>query len=87
MLRNPRPLNDYLVYRGRPRPNLPAQFGEGGFWQEPRQLRIVKAAAPDRLGDPALAVELVEKGDDQHVAQPADLEELARLLLDAPLAP
>jgi hypothetical protein len=50
-------------------------------------LRIVKAAAPDRLGDPALAVELVEKGDDQHVAQPADLEELARLLLDAPLAP
>src|SRR6266446_7037672 len=35
----------------------------------------------------ALAVELVDKGDDRHVAQPADLEELAGLLLDAPLAP
>jgi hypothetical protein len=32
----------------------------------------------------ALAVELVDKGDDRHVVQPADLEELAGLLLDAP---
>ena len=31
----------------------------------------------------ALAVELVDKGDDRHIAQPADLEELAGLLLDA----
>jgi hypothetical protein len=35
----------------------------------------------------ALAVELVDKGDDRHVAQPADLEELPGLLLDAPFAP
>ena len=35
----------------------------------------------------AFAVELVDKGDDRHVAQPTDLEELAGLLLDAPLAP
>jgi hypothetical protein len=35
----------------------------------------------------AIAGELVDKDDDWHVAQPADLEELARLLLDAPLAP
>jgi len=35
----------------------------------------------------ALAVELVDKGHERHVAQPADLEELAGLLLDAPLAP
>src|ERR1700730_18008049 len=34
-----------------------------------------------------LAVELVCKSDDRHVAQPADLEELAGLLLDTPLAP
>jgi len=33
----------------------------------------------------ALAGELADKGDDRHVAQPADLEELAGLLLDAPL--
>ena len=32
-----------------------------------------------------LAVELVDKSDDRHVAQPAHLEELAGLLLDAPL--
>jgi hypothetical protein len=32
-----------------------------------------------------LAVELVDKGQDRHVAQPADLEELAGLLRDAPL--
>jgi hypothetical protein len=32
-----------------------------------------------------LAVELVDKGDDRHVAQPTYLEELAGLLLDAPL--
>ncbi len=31
----------------------------------------------------AFAVELIDKGDDRHVAQPADLEELAGLLLDA----
>jgi hypothetical protein len=31
----------------------------------------------------ALAVELVDEGDDRHVAQPAHLEELSRLLLDA----
>ena len=31
----------------------------------------------------ALAVELVDEGDDRHVAQPADLEQLAGLLLDA----
>ncbi len=31
----------------------------------------------------AFAVELVDKGDDRHVAQPADLEQLAGLLLDA----
>src|SRR5438270_3088820 len=30
-----------------------------------------------------LAVELVDKSDDRHVAQPADLEQLAGLLLDA----
>jgi hypothetical protein len=30
----------------------------------------------------ALAVELVDKSDDRHVAQPADLEELPGLLLD-----
>jgi hypothetical protein len=36
---------------------------------------------------PALAVELVGEGQDRHVAQPAHLEEFARLLLDAPLAP
>src|SRR5205807_6891212 len=35
----------------------------------------------------ALAVELVDKGDDRHIAQPADLEEFAGLLLDASLAP
>jgi hypothetical protein len=35
----------------------------------------------------ALTVELVDKGDDRHVAQSADLEECARLPLDAPLAP
>jgi hypothetical protein len=34
-----------------------------------------------------LAVELVDKSDDRHIAQPADLEELAGLLLDAPLGP
>jgi hypothetical protein len=34
-----------------------------------------------------LAVELVHKSDDRHVAQAADLEELAGLLRDAPLAP
>jgi hypothetical protein len=33
----------------------------------------------------ALAVELVDKSDDRHVAQAANLEELAGLLLDAPL--
>jgi hypothetical protein len=33
-----------------------------------------------------LAIELVDKGDDRHVAQWADLEEFAGLLLDAPLA-
>jgi hypothetical protein len=32
----------------------------------------------------ALAVELVDKGDDRHVVQPAHREELAGLLLDAP---
>jgi hypothetical protein len=32
---------------------------------------------------PAFAIELVGKGDDRHVAQPADLKELAGLLLDA----
>ena len=31
----------------------------------------------------ALAVELVDEGDDRHVAQPADLEQLAGLRLDA----
>jgi hypothetical protein len=35
----------------------------------------------------ALAVELVDEGQDRHVAQPADVEEFAGLLLDAPLAP
>jgi hypothetical protein len=61
VLRNPCPLNDYLVYRGRPRPDLPARFGEGGLWQEPRQLRIVKAAAPDRLGDPVVGAALEQQ--------------------------
>ena len=116
---------------------LLARFGERGF-RQPRQFRIVEAAAPDRLDDPVvdaaleqqqrigeevigaekvaphadrpggrghierealldlvqevervagLAVELVDKSDDRHVAQPAHLEELAGLLLDAPLAP
>jgi hypothetical protein len=32
----------------------------------------------------ALAVEFVDEGQDRHVAQPADLEEVARLPLDAP---
>ena len=35
----------------------------------------------------ALAGELIDKGDDRHVAQPADLEELPGLLLDALLVP
>jgi hypothetical protein len=35
----------------------------------------------------ALAVELVDKSDDRHVAQRADLEEFAGLLLDPLLAP
>ena len=35
----------------------------------------------------ALAVELVDKGDDRHIAQPAHLEELTGLLLDPPLSP
>jgi hypothetical protein len=47
--------------------------------------KIVNTAWIERFT--ALAVELVDKGQDRHVAQPADLEELAGLLLDAPLAP
>jgi hypothetical protein len=34
-------------------------------------------------GIAALAVDLVDEGDDRHVAQAADLEQLARLRLDA----
>jgi hypothetical protein len=38
-------------------------------------------------GVAALAVELVDEGQDRHVAQPAELEELAGLLLAALLVP
>jgi hypothetical protein len=34
--------------------NLLAQFGERFFRQQPRQLRVVEAAAADRLGDPVV---------------------------------
>jgi hypothetical protein len=34
--------------------DLLAQFGERLFRQEPRQLRVVEAAAADRLGDPVM---------------------------------
>jgi hypothetical protein len=34
--------------------DLLAQFGEGVFRQQPRQLRVVEAAAADRLGDPVV---------------------------------
>jgi len=131
-----------LRVEGRAQPlrhfDLLAQFGEGRFRQQPRQFRVVEAAAAHRLDDSVvdaaleqqerigeevigaekvvphadrpggrghverqrlldlvqqvervagLAVELVDKGDDRHVAQPAHLEELAGLLLDAPWVP
>jgi hypothetical protein len=34
-------------------------------------------------GAAALAIDLVDEGDDRHRAQPADLEQFARLRLDA----
>ena len=121
-----------------PSPSRPPRaLGKCGFRQEPRQFRVVEAAAADGLGDPVVdaaleqqerigkeiigaekiaphadrpggrvtssasacsissnrsngsrpSVEFVDKSDDRHVAQPADLEELAGLLLDAALAP
>ena len=50
---------------------------------------VRSSARPDAIssssasGSRALAVDLVDEGDDRDVAQPADLEQLARLALDA----
>jgi hypothetical protein len=57
--------------------------GGGGHVERQRLLDLIRQV--ERVA--GLAVELVDKGDDRHVAQPGDLEELAGLLLDAPLAP
>jgi hypothetical protein len=47
----------------------------------------IRSISSNRSNGPQpIAVEPVDKGDDRHLAQPADLEELPGLLLDAPLA-
>ncbi len=53
---------------------------EAGITSSPRDL-LDLVQQVERVA--ALAVELVDEGDDRHVAQPADLEELTGLLLDA----
>jgi hypothetical protein len=52
--------------------------GDRGHVQHEALLDLARQA--ERVAD--LAVELVDKGDDRHVAQPAALEEFAGLLLD-----
>jgi hypothetical protein len=54
----------------------------GGSRRAPRDCSI---SSNRSNGSRLLAVELVDKGDDRHVAQPAHLEKFAGLLLDAPL--
>ena len=62
--------------KSRPRPT--GQVSGRGIERE-RLLDLVEQV--ERIA--ALAVELVDEGDDRDVAQPADLEQLARLRLDA----